>query len=303
MRPPGRDDFTKISTPDPSTPTAKNPIIQVSGDSPKKDSPAKVDTPPMLDAPPKIEPPPMLKVETPKADPKLDAPANKVETPRIDFPLDPPTKMDLPARKIEPATKIEAPLDPPAKKEPLAKIDLPAFDPPLKQTAPPATAVDFTPAKQNDPPAAATLPKADVKKEGDYDEDMHSLKQNETYRSISKQYYNSDAYAIALQRYNRDNPGQADYVRIPPIWLLEKKYADDITANQARPVNYTPTAAEPTPRNEPVYTVADNGEMLADVARKQLGTEDAWKRIWDLNPQINPAKTIPGGTRLRLPGQ
>ena len=57
----------------------------------------------------------------------------------------------------------------------------------------------------------------------------------------------------------------------------------------------------PTGWIESVYTVAENGEMLAEIARKSLGSEDQWKRIWDANPQINPAKMIPGGTRLRLP--
>ncbi len=310
VRTPGRDDpFTASPPPDTSVPRATNPIIQVGTDA-KKDAPPKSEPAPMsknevpmFDPPPMIEPPPAIKVDAPpKLDIKLDPPATKTDTPKVDPKIAPPVKVDTPPITIEPPVKVDTPIDPPAKKEMPPKLNLPDFDPPMKKDTPPA-AIDLAPMPKADPPAPVSQPKIDAKKDGDYDEDMHSLKQNETYRSISKQYYNSDAYAIALQRYNRDHPGQADYVRIPPIWLLEKKYSDDIAANQARPVNYSPIAAEAAPRNDAVYTVSDNGELLADIARKQLGSEDAWKRIWDLNPQLNPAKTVPGGTRLRLPGQ
>jgi hypothetical protein len=219
---------------------------------------------PKKDGPPAIEAPPLIDL-APPPEPK------KIETPRIETPsLEP----------ITPPVKIEAPM-----REPI---------PPLKIDAP--TRIDLAPRKDNPPTAEPE------RKDGEYDEDLHSLRQNESYRSLSKQYYNSEAYAIALQRYNRDHPGQADYARIPPIWVLEKKYADDISGAQARAVNYQqPAVVDAAPRNDPVYTVSDNGEMLAEIARRQLGSEDAWKSIWDLNPGINPAKSIPGGTRLKMP--
>ena len=149
-------------------------------------------------------------------------------------------------------------------------------------------------------------PKVDASKQDNgYDEDIHPLKPNESYAAISKQYYNSDAYAGALQRYNRDTPGGlANNVRIPPIWVLEKKYPSDVSNTGTRNVGYVQPAADlPRRSTGSVYTVGDNGEMIGDISKKSLGNDDyqTWQRIYSLNPQINPGKLIPGGTRLRLP--
>jgi hypothetical protein len=216
--------------------------------------------------------------------------------------IDPPARKDV---MKDPPLVIDPPLgvDPPMKKDPPIMIDPPlVIDPPAKKEVQkdPPTAID--PPLKKQPSTGDAAPKLDrPKTDGSYDEDLHTLKPQETYRSISRQYYNSEAYSTALQRYNRDNPsGQADYVRVPPIWVLEKKYPSDITGGPAR-VNYAPPPTADTPRAEPTYTVADSGEMLADVARKTLGSEDNWKRLWDMNPQLNPAKVIPAGTKLRLP--
>jgi hypothetical protein len=294
---------------------------------PKMDDPGKMPPPP--DAPPLVPPiePPVSAAQT-KQKPAPDAPTVQPDPAlRIDFDkmgdapkksdelTDAQKKKDSPIKiDLGPAPTVNPPANPPA--DPQKKADPPALVAPVVDSPPlSASNVKLTLPKKVDAPiepkvsnqtAPASLdiaPKTADKKDNDFDEDLHSLKQNESYRSISKQYYNSDAYSIALQRYNRDHPGQSDYIRIPPIWFLEKNYASDITAGAARPVNYTTPPAAATPRTDPVYTVSDNGELLADIARKQLGSEDSWKRIWDLNPQLNPAKTIPGGTRLHMPGQ
>jgi hypothetical protein len=189
---------------------------------------------------------------------------------------------------------VTSPADSPPKDAPNLKLNLPKKL--AAPTEPKATQDTTAPASLN------IAPKTAEKKDNEFEEDFHAPKQDESYRAISKQYYNSEAYSTALQRYNQDHPNQLGKVRIPPIWVLEKNYAGDITTSTARPVNYTAPPAVAAPRNNPVYVVTENGEMLADIARKQLGSEDAWKRIWDLNPQLNPAKTIAGGTRLLLPG-
>ena len=271
-----KSDLPKLDLPPViDVPEAKNAVIRVGASDPKKDPP------PMIEVPLIPEPPPVIDV-LPKKDPPV------IDRPLI---LDPPAKKD-PLKKDPPLI-----LDPPTKKDPPA-IDPPLIlDPPMKKDVP-VIDIDL----KKDPPAIVPR-KVDGPATGnDYDEDLHPFKKEDTYRSISKQYYNSDAYSIALQRYNRDHPGQADYVRIPPIWLLEKKYAADIASTSARSTsNAPPVAVDLAARNEQVYTVGDNGEMLADIAKKTLGSEEAWKRIWDLNSQLNPAKMIPGGTRLRLP--
>lgn len=301
---------------DKSKPEVKNAIIRISGSEPTKETPPKPDAPPPpIDNPPntiptmkEVTPPIELPIEAPKKEkspPLLDNP------PIVELPKEEPKKvigapkLEDPPLIVEEPKKDPARIEPPFTKDPPkmepTRIELPA-EPPMKNDQPPLI---VEPKRQDTPPVVAEPKKPDpamLRKDGDFDEDLHSAKPNETYRAISKQYYNSESYAIALQRYNRDNPGQADYVRIPPIWVLEKKYQADINTNPTRPVNFTaPPIAESNTRTEPVYTVGDNGEMLADIAKKQLGSEEGWKRIWDLNPQVNPAKLIPGGTRLRLP--
>ncbi len=292
-------------------PEAKGTVIRVGASEPKKDPPLKIDVPVIPDPPPAIDPP--KKKDPPAIDPALviDPPAKK-DAPKIEAPaIDPPLIVDAPKKKDPPKK------DPP--KNDLPAIDLPlVIDPPAKKDVQKKDPPVIDPPSVIDPPAKKDVPviEIDLKKDptlvapkkidapansNDYDEDLHPFKKDDTYRSISKQYYNSDAYSIALQRYNRDHPGQADYVRVPPIWVLEKKYASDIASTSAHSTSNAAPLSVELARNERLYTVGDNGEMLADIARKTLGSEDAWKRIWDMNPQLNPAKMIPGGTRLRLP--
>ncbi len=254
----------------------------------KKNSSIKID----LDPAPTISPPANV---DPLADSQKKADSPAVIAPPADSP-----PMNAPNLKITLPKKVDAPVEPKASRDiPPASLDIAPSNADKKVDAP------VEPKKSRDAASASldNTPKSADKNGSDFDEDLHSMGKNESYRAISKQYYNSDAYSIALERYNRDRPGQSDYVRIPPIWVLEKNYASDITGGTARPVNYAAPPVVAAPRNDPVYTVSENGEMLADIARTQLGSENAWKRIWDLNPQLNPAKTIAGGTRLHMPGQ
>ena len=86
------------------------------------------------------------------------------------------------------------------------------------------------------------------------------------------------------------NPGgQADYIRIPPVWVLEKRYAGDISG--VRTTNLAAPAALDTTRTQAnVYIVPVNGEFLAEIAQKTLGDEDGWTRIKELNKNINEVK-------------
>jgi hypothetical protein len=270
-------------------PVVKNTVIRINGNEIKKEATPKIEAPKIPDPPPEIDPPlvvdpPMTKKEPAKKDPPDVDPPLVIDPPmtrKDSRDNDPPPVIDPPMTKKEPAKK-----DPPAMDPPLV------IDPPMTRKDPPTIDIELkVPPRKVDAPA----------NNNEYDEDLHPFKRDENYRTISKQYYNSDAYALALQRYNREHPGQAEYVRVPPIWVLEKKYASDIAATSARSTsNAPPLSVDPT-RNEQIYTVNDNGEMLADVAKKTLGSEEAWKRIWDMNAQLNPAKMVPGGTRLRLP--
>jgi hypothetical protein len=264
-------------------PVAKNPVIRVKANDPKKEAGPKLELPAIPDPPLAIDVPLVIDPPTTKELPKQGPPA-------IDTPIEikpPMTKKDSPA--------VSPPIvnDPP-----MAKKYLPVIEPPIVVDLP--MEKKSTPELNIELKAPPIVPqKVDAPgNSNEYDEDLHPFKKDENYRSISRQYYNSDAYALALQRYNREHPGQADYVRLPPIWVLEKKYAADIAP---RSTSNAPPPSVDLMRNEQIYTVGDNGEMLADIAKKTLGSEDAWKRIWDMNSQLNPAKMIPGGTRLRVP--
>ena len=314
--PPRRDDFSSIPKKNPvlriqvPAPIAVEPVVRVDNREPKKEGPPTVVQP--LDATPAIQPP-----DAPPAlefpEPMKEIPVKKEPLKKIVVPAPPTIDLLSPdiLEKKDVLPGIDQPLAPPKLEVAPPKIEI---APPKLEAAPlrfeaPAPKIEVaSPKTELVAPAEISLGATKVdaaKQDANFDEDFHSPKPNETYRSLSKQYYNSEAYSVALQRYNKDHPGQADNIRLPPIWVLEKKYAADVTGGNgsARSVNYTaaPAAVEAAPSNSPVYTVHDNGEMLAEVAKRALGTEDAWKRIWDLNPQINPAKTIPGGTRLRLP--
>lgn len=292
-RPKVKDDFSKKDKVDVPKKDDGRPVIKIT--IPKKETkPDALDQPPPLDIIEPMKPegknPTLRMGDEPKKDPPpIIVPSETNNAPIV---IDLPVKKDAP-RKI----------DTPKKDEPLRIEPTLVIEPSVKKDG----KVVLDPASKNDVPQVIELnPKRDSPivrpmKDTEYDEDLHSLKQNESYRSLSKQYYNSEAYAVALQRYNRDHPGQADYVRLPPIWVLEKKYASDVSANPAQAVKYSPPPPDASPRNQPIYTVLENGEMLAEIAKRTLGNEDAWKRIWDLNPQLNPAKTIPGGTRLQMP--
>lgn len=269
-------------------PMAKNPVIRINGNEPKKEAGPKLEAPTIPDPPPAIDPPLII-----------DPPMKKEPAKKNPPDMDPPLVIDPPMSKKDPPS-LDPPLviDPPmAKKDPPALNPPLVIDPPVTKKDPPAISIEL-----ETPPKVVLPKKVDAPaNSNEYDEDLHPFKKDENYRSISKVYYNSDAYALALQRYNREHPGQAEYVRVPPIWVLEKKYANDIASTSARSTSNAPPPSVDLTRNEQIYTVGDNGEMLAEIAKKTMGSEDAWKRIWDLNSQLNPAKMIPGGTRLRLP--
>jgi hypothetical protein len=232
----------------------------------------------------KIDDVPLIAVDVPKAVDDFKKPMNGG---KIDDIIIPPSAPKTPAdKKPMNGSKIDD--------VPLIGVDVPKAIDDIKK-----------PMDEGKPMPKVDATKADApKQDNGYDEDIHPLKPNETYSAISKQYYNSDAYATALQRYNRDTPGGlANNLRVPPIWVLEKKYPADVANTGTRSVGYVQPAVDLPKVNEATYTVSENGEMIADVAKKTLGNDDyqTWQRIYTLNPQINPGKLIPGGTRLKLP--
>jgi hypothetical protein len=176
------------------------------------------------------------------------------------------------------------------------------------------------------PPASAdpTIPPIDVKpdvplvapsKKDSYDETWHE-DHGEPYAAISREYYHDPKYAAALEAYNK---GRRDkIIRIPPTWVLEEKFPtlvgkdkpeakpkdnDGLKFEPVSPQRSSGRSARPateTSRPTDEYRVSrESGEMIRDVAQKVLGDGAAWKKLYDLNPNIDPTLPLPAGTILR----
>jgi hypothetical protein len=158
------------------------------------------------------------------------------------------------------------------------------------------------------------------------------------FKALSRRFYGSEKYAIALQAYNRDHsqngatlfgptpilqPGQQ--VLKPPASMLERDFKivepSPIvpTANGGSPLGLpsalTQTAVPTIPAQGPVgvasaptadaprtYKVLDpQGERIMDIAQRVLGNRNSWPDIYRLNPTHDPRNPIPYGAELRLP--
>jgi hypothetical protein len=159
-----------------------------------------------------------------------------------------------------------------------------------------------------------------------FDEETCRPRQDDTFASISKRYYQSDKYAQALLLFNREHPRAAEGVRrdppdlagqaiyIPPIHILEKRHGNAIEGYTPPPSNPTPVGREtlrsvatpssrPETANSTTYQVSPNGETMMEIARTKLGNGDRWREIQQINPGWRPDYPIPGGTTLRLPAE
>jgi hypothetical protein len=198
------------------------------------------------------------------------------------------------------------------------------------------------------PPVAAPVPSGPPRSSPggilqveSYDENTHICKANDTFRTISQEWYQTDRYERALLLFNRNHPLASDALRqepptlragqpiyIPPKRILTKYYEgppDDSTpiAPLASPparlldrsdgAGSTPPANSylappsisvrplPPPGSVPLYQVHDGGEMLREIARHTLGDADRWIDIFRLNPRVDPRELVPSGCQLRLP--
>jgi len=147
--------------------------------------------------------------------------------------------------------------------------------------------------------------------------DLYDPRQNDTYTTISKEFYNDAKYAAALQEYNGRRPLQSgQHVEVPPIHVLKKRYAQMIGAVvPASGTSSLPPAkagdpwgpsTEATPAFRPTgqrtFTVPTGGMTMGAVARDTLGSPSRWREIYDLNPQLSPGEVLPAGTVVKIPG-
>lgn len=182
-------------------------------------------------------------------------------------------------------------------------------------------------------PTVPTIPQVES-----FDEETYACKAGDSFAAISKQKYLTECYAQALLVYNRNHPQASDGVRqeppllsagtpifIPPVSILEKRYANLIPnlSPIARPT--PPPLAQPVSREKPTpltpsvppggggpggiavttpqYRVTGKNEMMWEIARKTLGQGERWQEIARLNAGSGwkAEFPIPVGAVLRLP--
>lgn len=164
------------------------------------------------------------------------------------------------------------------------------------------------------PVAAATAPKTD------FDVDLYDPKKDDSYESISQDIYNDKRYAAALRAFNRNQQLQGGrLVELPPIYVLKRRYPNMVGAaipTGANGAGALPTSTEPnwgpaggelvpvTPTEKRGVFVVPRGPgmTLQAIAREKFGTEQRWRDLYDLNPQISKANAVlPAGTEVKLP--
>jgi hypothetical protein len=199
------------------------------------------------------------------------------------------------------------------------------LEPPRGVAAPQAGRDPFT------APARPTAPPAPTR--DSYLEEQHRWRPGDNFAAVSQQYYSTDKYAAALQKYNRDyplatremrqnppavNPGQV--VWVPPARILERDYAADIGGlTPVAPV--VPTSRPAVEAVPPPPGLANSGfgnpagqlyrvrgpagESLQEIARRTLNDGNQAPRLRGFNPTLSPdvRLPIPAGTVLRLPAE
>jgi hypothetical protein len=232
-------------------------------------------------------------------------------------PVPPPGALDG-APKPPPVEPLAPPsllpkVDPPVLAPP--KVEPPVFAPPM------GTPAAFTkPAGNSD--ARPLVP--ELAPRTSFDVELYEPRQNDSYDSISKEFYNDARFAKALEAFNRaKNPnGSARAVEVPPLHVLRKQYPQLMggAAPVIAPASGTggastfppppaagpkwgvvgdpPAPATPLPRT---YRVPAGGATLREIARTVLGSEQKWTELYDLNAWAQPDRVIPAGTEVKLP--
>jgi hypothetical protein len=145
-----------------------------------------------------------------------------------------------------------------------------------------------------------------------YTEESYVAATGDTFASISKAKYGTDAYAPALYLFNRSHPLAGDdllqsdalqpkmTVYIPPHEILESRYGAAPAVKGGVTVDSTSRRADVTAPAQS-YRVAAGGEKVYDIARKLLGDGNRWVEIQKLNPGWNWEAPLPSGVTIQVP--
>jgi len=294
---------------------------------------------PPLDPPP-FDPPPIpakpntavkpVELSFPPMDPPFPPLAGKP----ADTPIVPPPPLPAPAEAVKPQTEEpkppvsppSPPLDfrpqpphmetgtPPANKPldgfPVEVRPQPSDPPPVnvRDAVPVVVSRDFTPVK---PVAAIPTQPIVVAVDG------HIVRGQDTYASISQQYYGTDRYQHALAELNRQRdprlatlkPG--DVVEVPTVEALQVQFPQLATGEPApaRPLDQAgqergisgPRTGQPVAENLKLYRVQPNDTIWL-IAKRTLGAGDRWHEIFHLNKdRLRQLDRLEVGMTLQLP--
>jgi hypothetical protein len=166
-----------------------------------------------------------------------------------------------------------------------------------------------------EPTRAAPVPTAPREPETSFDVDVHTVRQGDSYATISKTYYGNAAFADALRFYDESRPGRtAGTVHVPPVWVLRKRFPNAVRGD----AGVTPAATVPAERTATTTSTgadwnASRGTTktktyatpramtMREVAKEAFGDELYWNRVWDLNLNLSTDAVLPQGTRIALP--
>ncbi len=189
---------------------------------------------------------------------------------------------------------------------------------------------DIKPPSSFDPPGGLGTPTVYTKPAGtpdvkplvpeimpktDFDVDLYNPQANDTYDSISQEYYNDRRFAPALKAFNRNLPLQGGrFVEVPPIHILKRKFPAQTGTSPvgAFPATSTPdwgpaSKPDPTPiitagNTRGTFIVPQGGMTMKAIARLTLGSEQRWGDIWSLNPHLHTEDVLAAGVEVKLPG-
>jgi hypothetical protein len=155
-----------------------------------------------------------------------------------------------------------------------------------------------------------------------FDINLHEPKREDSYESISQEFYNTRRFAAALRAFNRNLPLTGGrLVEVPPIYILEKRYPNlmgsTAPVGSSTPASGTASSApqwgpaggksEPIPARATgnyrgTYVVPASRPMtLKTIARDVLRNEQRWRDLYELNGGLRPEDVLPAGTEVKLP--
>jgi hypothetical protein len=284
------------------TPTPSQPIQPVTSGDPSRSEfiPATLDRPGAIRA-------------TPVPPDKLDS-VPKLAPPSVAPPIQPPS---TPIKAVPAVPSVVESAPPPVAADSRGVV---VTGPPMPVTGSrPAEAVAPPPAQPDSSggfmslPGRQTQPEAPANKGAVYQEKQQMIQDGDTYLTLARNFYGSEDYAVALQRWNMIHEQASataqkgrlvigEKVYFPSREMLERTYPEALPA--VRPtgaVEMAPQTARPAPEATLQYRVGGQGEPLYAIATKTLKDPTRWSEIARLNPTLNPENPVPANTVLRLP--